>query len=132
MAMLNNQRVYVIDYYKVLMIIYDDGWNHLNPPWILAKSPWTLAWRSSLKDVSTLGNWRNIQAANAWENHGKSMKKTMENHDDMDISLSELGTNPAVVNHIWGTSSFQQPKWLAILCNMLTHPISEEQNEFEP
>jgi hypothetical protein len=83
-----------------------------------------------------LGNGRSIQAANAWKNHGKSMgnpwKKTMENHDDMDISLSELGTNPAVVNHIWGTSSFQQPKWLAILCNMLTHPISEEQNEFEP
>jgi hypothetical protein len=25
MAMLNNQRVYVIDYYKILMVIYDDG-----------------------------------------------------------------------------------------------------------
>ena len=54
-----------------------------------------------------------------WEIHGKPMK-AVENHDDMDMSLSELGTNPAVVNHIWGTSTFQQPKWRAILCNVLT------------
>ena len=59
----------------------------------------------------------------SWEIHGKTMGnpwKPMENHDDMDISLSELSTNPAVVNHIWGTSTFQQPKWRAILCNVLT------------
>ena len=59
------------------------------------------------------------------------MGNPWEIHDDMDISLSELGTNPAVVNHIRGTSTFQQPKWPAILCSMLTHPISEEQHEFE-
>ena len=42
-------------------------------------------------------------AVNPWETH----EKTMENHNDMDMALSESGTNPAVVNHIWGTSTFQ-------------------------
>ena len=38
----------------------------------------------------------------------KTRGKTMENHDDMDMSLSELGTNPAVMTHIiMGTSTFQ-------------------------
>ena len=114
----------------MLLIIIKSSWllrlwwlKPSEPPWFLEKSPWTLAWRSSLKNVSTLGNWRNIPAANAWKKHGKSMGnpwKAVENHDDMDMSLSELGTNPAVVNHIWGTSTFQQPKWRAILCNVLT------------
>ena len=47
---------------------------------------------------------RGKSLGNPWETRGK----TMENHDDMDMSLSELGTNPAVMTHIiMGTSTFQ-------------------------
>ena len=57
-----------------------------------------------------------------WEIHGKSMGnpwKAVENHDDMDMSLSELGTNPAVLNHIWGTRWY---KYLSAT-QMAGHPV---------
>ena len=74
--LLNNQRVYVIDYYKILMIIYDDGWNHLNPL-VFGETPMDSRLEIISERCLHLGQLKEYSSSKCmgkpWEIHVKSM-----------------------------------------------------------